>query len=198
MDDRQQKFDYLDEHLPYMLGQMRYDYNKLKQPLHFRDWNASFQSFAVNARNLVQFLTNGDTRNFKANDFIPEFRNRKGDIQGPMKKLDDQVFHLGKARPREEDKKFGFAAANDVFDWIEEGMNDFLGRLSLEDKKVWNAKKAEPRFEEASAPTLGPTGPAAPPSASSSITISNATTGSVEYSPSNVYVVNKGGKPLGQ
>jgi len=106
MADQVQKFDYLDEHLPYMLGTLRYNLGKLDHPQHFRDWNAYIESFAVNARNLVQFLDNADTGNFKASDFIEGFRIRKGDIQGPLAKLRDQVFHLGKTRPRDADGKF--------------------------------------------------------------------------------------------
>lgn len=179
MDNQQQKFDYLNEHLPYMQAQARYDYSKLKQPLPFRDWNASFQSFAVNARNLVGFLTNGDKHNFKASDFIPEFRNRKRDIQGPMTKLDAQVFHLAKARPKVNDKKFGLEAASEVFAWIEQGMNEFVTGLSPDDKKAWNCKKADPTFDDDAGPSTGPTGPASPQSASSSIFSSTTHTTSV-------------------
>jgi hypothetical protein len=180
----QQKFDYLDEHLPYMLGSVRYDFNKLSQQLFFRDWNASFQSFSVNARNLVEFLNNGDKRNFKASDFVEGFRFRKGDIQGPLRKLDEQVFHLGKARPRDSDGKFDFSAAKAVLDWIEEGMQSFLEDLSPENKKAWNSEKADPRFDPVLAPSTGPTGPASPLpaspfSASSSILVSTTHTSSV-------------------
>jgi hypothetical protein len=187
---QEQKSDYLDEHLPYMLSQLIYDFKKLSQGIHFRDWNTSFQSFAVNARNLVAFLTNGDTGNFRAGDFIKDFKIRKGDIQGPMTKLDQQVFHLGKSRPREEAGKFDVSAAREVFDWIDKGMKEFVVALSPEDKKLWNARKADPEYDASSYLTLGPTGPGAPQSASSSIKTINATTGGVQYSDDAVSIEN--------
>jgi hypothetical protein len=168
MATKKEKFDYLDEHLPYMLGSTRYDFEKLTQPLFFRDWNASFQSFSVNARNLVEFLTNGDKGNFKASDFTEGFRCRKGDIQGPMRKLDEQVFHLGKSRPRDGTGKFNLAAAKEVLDWIEQGMTEFIQKLATKDREAWNAKKADPQFDEV-VPSKGWTGPGSPQSASSSI-----------------------------
>jgi hypothetical protein len=179
MATEKQKFDYLDEHLPYMLSSVLYDFHRLTQPLFFRDWNAYFQSFSVNARNLAEFLTNGDKGNFRACDFISGFRNRKGDIQGPMRKLDEQVFHLGKSRPRDKEGKFDLAAAREVLDWIEQGMNDFVDNLSTEDRKIWNPKKADPAFDNERSPSTGPTGPTSTSSASSSILVSTTHTSSV-------------------
>jgi len=175
MTRKKEIFDYLDEHLPYMLGSVRYDFNKLTQVLFFRDWNASFQSFSVNARNLVEFLTNADKGNFKAGDFVEGFRLRKGNIQGPMRELDQQVFHLGKSRPRDSHGKFDTSAAKQIFDWIEVGMNEFLEKLSPDDRNVWNAKKADPKYDDRGFLSTGPTGPASPPSASSSIGMSTHT-----------------------
>src|ERR1700681_1670057 len=106
MASEQQEHDYLDEHLPYMLKMLRYDYGQILQSQHYLSWNAHFESFAVHVRNLVNFLTNNDTGNFKASEFMQEFKARKGDISGPITKLDQQVFHLHKARPREVIGKF--------------------------------------------------------------------------------------------
>jgi len=60
MIDEKQKA-YLQEHLPYELKMLRYTYGQLLQKQHCLSWNAHFESFAVHARNLVNFLTNGDT-----------------------------------------------------------------------------------------------------------------------------------------
>jgi hypothetical protein len=182
MATQQQKFDYLDEHLPFMLGQLRYDFAKINEVQYFRDWNSYFQSYSVNARNLVQFLDNADKGNFKATDFVVGFRHRKGEIQGALQRLRDQVFHLGKGRPRDKNLKFDSNFAAEVFAWIQDGMQDFTERLSPDDRKAWNAQKADPQFDK----TTPSAGSASPPSASSSILVSSAHTSSL---PSNVVIV---------
>jgi hypothetical protein len=174
-----ERFDYLDEHLPYALKMVRYDFNKINTELHYLDWNAYFESFAVNARNLVNLLTNRDKGNVQAQEFVRGFRARKGDIQGPMNNLEKQVFHLAKRRPREDALKFGREKARPVFEWIEEGMGQFVSELSSADKPKWNAQKADPCYGIDTPATGGPTGMASPQSASStiaSIARRNATT----------------------
>jgi hypothetical protein len=115
----QQKHDYLDEHLPYMLKMLRYTYGQMLQRQHYLSWNAHFESFAVHARNLVNLLTNGDKGNIKAKDFAENFRARIGDASGAMSKLDQQVFHLAKERPKNAVDKFNTEHAKAVYDWIE-------------------------------------------------------------------------------
>src|SRR3981081_1240019 len=100
MNEDQQKRNYLDEHLPYMLKMLRYTYGQMLQKQHYLSWNAHFESFAVHARNLVNFLTNNDTGNFKAKDLVPAYRARISDNQGAMVLLREPVFHLAKRRPR--------------------------------------------------------------------------------------------------
>lgn len=182
MSDQVQKFNYLDEHLPYMLATLRYNFKKINQQLHFRDWNAYFESFAVNARNLTQFLDNADAGNFKARDFISGFRVRKGDIQGPLAKLRDQVFHLGKSRPREAEQKFDLTCAMVLNDWIEAGMQEFVDALSVADRKEWNEQKADPNFDGLLSFASGPTGPSKAPLASSSgVQTTTSTSSSVHF-----------------
>jgi hypothetical protein len=61
----------------------------MRQQQHYLSWNAHFESFAVHARNLVNFLTNRDTGNFKAAAFVAGgYKATKGDLQGPMKNLE--------------------------------------------------------------------------------------------------------------
>src|SRR3981189_2884944 len=114
MNEDQQKRDYLDEHLPYMLKMLRYTYGQMLQKQHYLSWNAHFESFAVHARNLVKFLTNSDARNFKAHKFVQDYKARVGDIQGAMAKLEQQVFHLGKNRPPTFVGKFNTEHAQEV------------------------------------------------------------------------------------
>ena len=65
-----QKVDYLKEHLPYMLKMLRYTFSRMQDEPNYLSWNAHFESFAIHARNLVNFLTNADKNNLKAGEFV--------------------------------------------------------------------------------------------------------------------------------
>ena len=160
----QDQRNYLDEHLPYMLKMLRYTYGQMLQRQHYLSWNAHFESFAVHARNLVKFLTNGDTGNFQATKFVRGgYRARNDDIRSAMKKLESQVFHLAQNRPREAIGKFSTEPdAKKVHDWIESNFAEFLSKLG-DVRKLFNDKKADPAKDEGVYMTLGPTGPGAPP-----------------------------------
>jgi hypothetical protein len=172
----EQKFEYMDEHLPYVLKMVRHDFKKINNEQNQLDWNSYFQSFAVSARNLVVDLTNADkdNRNVRAGDFVEGFRARKGDISGPMIALDTQVFHLGKNRSREADRKFNIENAKSVLEWIDDSMKQFLEALAENnpnDRKNWNANKSDCSKDDRGPATRGPTGPGTPfLSASSSVT----------------------------
>lgn len=144
-----QKVDYLDEHLPYMMKMLRYTSGQLSQGQHYLSWNAHFESFAVHARNLVNFLNNADGQNFKACDFAKDFRARPGEIAGHLQKLRDQVFHLGKNRPRTVIGKFDSEDAGKVFDWIVENFAEFLAKLPKESRDLYNDAKADPAKDQA-------------------------------------------------
>jgi len=66
--------DYLQEHLPYMLKMLRYTYGQMLQEQHYLSWNAHFESFSIHARNLTRFLSNKDRGNFKAAEFVKDYK----------------------------------------------------------------------------------------------------------------------------
>jgi hypothetical protein len=144
-----------------MLKMLRYTYGQMLQKQHYLSWNAHFESFAVHARNLVNFLTDNDTGNFKASEFAQAYKAKIGDCQGAMTKLLSQVFHLGKKRPRDVVGKFNTQHAKQVRDWIEKNFADFLNKLSGEQRALFNEDKADPTKDEATYITTGPTGPGA-------------------------------------
>src|SRR5262245_19411917 len=125
----EQQHAYLDEHLPYMLKMLRYTYGQMLQKQHYLSWNVHRESFEVHARNLVKFLTNRDDGNLKAKDFVRNYRARIGGLSGAMSKLEEQVFHLAKTRPKDPIGKFDTEHAKAVFDWIEKSFNNFLSEL---------------------------------------------------------------------
>ena len=186
-----QKADYLKEHLPYALKMVRYTFEQMQTVLFYLDRNSKFEAFAVRARNLVNFLTNSDTGNMKACYFFPEgfSASKTNDVKQAVQKLEQQVFHLGKDRPKGNSPlKFDTEHARKIFDWIEAEMKVFIGQLPKNLKKHWNGALAVPESETAhlkvgpelactvsqsvsslgskiSYTTLGPTLPLQPPKA---------------------------------
>jgi hypothetical protein len=131
MADENQKHNYLEEHLPYMLKMLRYTHGQMLQTQHYLSWNAHFESFAIHARNLVNFLANKDLGNFKASEFVSGFKAPTGEtIGGLTRKLDQQVFHLAKSRPKDVIGKFSSEHAAPIRNWIEHNFAEFLRRLS--------------------------------------------------------------------
>jgi hypothetical protein len=151
--------DYLQEHLPYMLKMLRYTYGQMLQEQHYLSWNAHFESFAIHARNLTRFLSNKDKGNFKAAEFIKDYKARIGDESGPMSRLQAQVFHLAKQRPKDVVAKFDTEDAKAVKDWIEKNFDDFLSKLSRELRELFDEEKSNPEKDKALYISLGPTGP---------------------------------------
>lgn len=153
-----QRKAYLSEHLAYMLKMLRYDLQQMQQQQHYLSWNAHFESFAIHARNLANFLTNNDTGNIKAADFVAGFKARKGDLSGPLAKLEKQVFHLAKQRPTTVVGKFNTDDAKAVANWIEQNFADFLSELASngDERSLFDDSKSQPESDQALLITLGP------------------------------------------
>ena len=135
MADTQRKTDYLEEHLPYMLKMVRYTHGQMQQKQHYLSWNAHFESFAVNARNLMNFLSNGDRGNMKAHDFVENgFKARVQDAERLLLKLAQQVFHLAELRPKTPVGKFNSDHAAEVLEWIDKNFAIFLDALAPEQR----------------------------------------------------------------
>jgi hypothetical protein len=141
--------DYLQEHIPYMLKMLRYTHGQMRQDQHYLSWNAHFESFAIHARNLTSFLTNGDKGNVKASDFVEEYREHIGDQSGRMQRLRAQVFHLAKERPKVVIGKFNSDDANEIFEWIEKNFACFLSELNSEQRGLFDESKSHPENDQA-------------------------------------------------
>jgi hypothetical protein len=170
-----QKNDYLAEHLPYEMKMLRYTSKRMLERQYYLSWNAYYESFAVHARNLVQFLSNDDKGNFKAREFIPTFSAKKVKLGSAMQDLTNQVFHLAKDRPSTPVDKFNTEHAKRVCEWIEHHFSDFLSKLSPGQRQMFDDKKADPSTDESTHQTTGPTLPAAPQSACTSALIGTQT-----------------------
>ena len=141
-----EKVAYLQEHLPYELLMLRYTLKKIVAPQLRLDWNVYFESFAVHARNLYDFLTNSeDSRNFKAKDFVAYFSISKEDkVISMFTRLHSQVFHLPKNRPTDQAKKANADRAKLVSRWIETNFATFISGLGADYGSKWHGEDADP------------------------------------------------------
>lgn len=141
---------YLKEHFPYSLKMLRFTLRQMREPQHYLSWNAHYESFAMHARALVRFLTNSDKGNSKASDFVTGFRARIEELGSKVELLNRQMFHLAKTtRPTATVDKFNIDDATELLNWIEKHFRDFLNALDGEDRKLFDAEKANPDRDEA-------------------------------------------------
>lgn len=139
-DVEEQKKAWLGEHLPYQLKVARHTYARLFGNLDTWDWNAMYIAFACAARNLRLFLTNKDRSktNFGAQDFVSAgFSANIELVKDRMNRLNDQIFHLDKARPTDASSKFQLEDAEIVLNWIEENIASFLAQLEPKQRALW-------------------------------------------------------------
>src|SRR5271169_3273197 len=109
MATQDQKIEHLTEHLPYELLMLRHTRERMSSPRYPLDWNAHYESFAVHARNLFDFLMNDATQaNFKASHFSTFKASKNAEVQRLIRQdFHSQILHLGKNRESDEDRKVG-------------------------------------------------------------------------------------------
>ena len=85
------------------------------------EYSAFYECFAVHARNLYYFVTNKDkdSQNFSAEDFIRGFRVPSTGMDQTIRRINNQVFHLGKGRPIAPKEKVPFGRVREIGQWIE-------------------------------------------------------------------------------
>jgi hypothetical protein len=144
--------EYLANHLPYELLMLRHCYERTLKNRDELDWNAFHEAFAVHARNLFDFLTNGGTNNnFNAADFsgFKAARGSKIDTRVRVilnQDLHRQVFHPGKQRTTEDREKVGPKDRKVVFDWVEAQLAKFIETLDEKTwKPHWHPDRADPK-----------------------------------------------------
>jgi hypothetical protein len=153
---------HLDDHLPYERMMLEYTLQKITAGGSQCEWNVHYESFAVHARNLYYFLTNGDGTNAKAYEFVPGFKaDRTATTIAIFPKLSAQVLHLSPSRPTEAEKKVQLDDAKKFHAWIVLNFSKFVEALSPELRSHWNEPRSKPPPIEASAYVVstGPPGP---------------------------------------
>jgi hypothetical protein len=124
---------------------LRHTHRQLSRERSQLNWNAFLESFAIHARNLMDFLTNGgDSRSRKASDFESAYRPpARQEFVGTMNKLNLQILHLGKRRPSDSDENLDVDAADKLYQWVEKAMPRFLASLRPEYRAHWNEELAD-------------------------------------------------------
>ena len=154
---------YLDDHLPYERMMLEYTFQKICAGGPQCDWNAYYEAFAVHARNLYQFLSNGDG-NAKAHEFVPGFKARKTDATIPIfARISAQVLHMSPSRPTEAAKKVQIEDAKAIHNWIDQHFRSFVAALPPDLRPHWNEPRSKvPANAGSFVISTGPTGPVGP------------------------------------
>jgi hypothetical protein len=123
---------------------LRYTFARLDDTRHKLMWNAFLEAFAVHARNLQLFLINDkDSRNYRAENFNPQFRASKPPVE-IKDKIAVYVVHPGKGRSEEGEDKFNLERAEKAFPWIEKEFARFIAELPPDDRAYWRPELADP------------------------------------------------------
>ena len=166
-------------HLPYELWMMRESLAAAKRgaPTRFQQ-NLQVEGFAVHARNLIEFLKNGDACGFNPADFTTDAFsvNRTFIRQKLVDMINEQISHLTSDRTENQNEKFDEPQWLETASAIEKEFKRWTNNLSSRWAAKWEKRE---RMDEAAAleistnshfggactaPTLvtGPTGAASP------------------------------------
>ncbi len=150
--------EYLNDHLPYEQMMLKYTFERVSSgELRQLEWNAHFESFSVHARNLYQFLTNGDA-DIKAHHYVPAgFRSSKtSETIRTFEQLNRQVHHLSAKRTGDSAAKVQLDHARSAYDWLTENLEQFLNALSTERALTWTTARIAMLDVSGLPGTLGP------------------------------------------
>jgi len=139
--------NYLKDHLPYTLQMLRYTHRYMTEHAERSlIYNAHHEAFCVSARNLDRFLTNNDTSNFNAKDFVLLYKHPKREsVKDIFVRMERQVFHFGKTRPTDPNGKVDLVQADKFYRWLEPAFLSFFNMLSSDQRGFWSMEIADPR-----------------------------------------------------
>jgi hypothetical protein len=131
--------DYLKGHLHYELLMLRHCLSRCRGAQVQYDYNAFYESWAIHARNLYNFLCNEDGTNRQAREYVPTFRASKTDLTIAIAiRLRSQVLHLAKTRPNQPPKKMSLSRMEEFSNWVESNFAAFLGALEKPFSSSWS------------------------------------------------------------
>jgi hypothetical protein len=143
--DRDYEIAWLKDHGPYELCMMRYGLARMKTAIDQLEYNAFFECFCVKARSLVDFLTRrrANNTNFDAKDFDENYSAPpRQHVQSVINRLDDHVVHAGAKRPMTSEGKITLEECNELSEWIELAMSQFLKGMPEKNQDLWDEKRA--------------------------------------------------------
>ena len=122
----EEKLAFLRDHLAYEREMLGHAFSQLHALPAGLAWNANYESFAVHARNLYDFLRNdGKQKNFKAFQFVPDWAPPK--FLDQFNGLDPFVFHMGMERG--EATKLDLATLGVLGTWLDQHWKAWVNRL---------------------------------------------------------------------
>jgi hypothetical protein len=127
--DTEDKLKYLREHVAYEREMLEFTYARLHKTEPGKEWNMAYESFAVHARNLYDFLRNEGKRqtNFRADDYVEGWGLSAFTL---FNDLDIFVFHM--AASREEREKLNLQILRKLGAWLDQQWAVWVGRLPQE------------------------------------------------------------------
>ncbi len=121
--------NWLSEHLVYERWMLDYTYSRLGTDAATPLWFAMFESFAVHARNLYDFVRGGDG-NVQASAFIgPTYAKPEGVMGETVRQFSPHVLHMGDARATTSDAKANSEDASAIYAWLRKQLDAFDAQL---------------------------------------------------------------------
>lgn len=173
---------FVKHHLPYELWMMRGSLAAARRGATTRfQQNLQVEGFALHARNLIEFLKNGDASGFNPADFTTtDFSVNRSFVRGPLvDMINEQISHLSSDRTEKQNEKFDEPAWLETANATEKEFKRWIDNLKPEWVTKWGQRErmdevatleVEAHFGGAcTTPTfssnhvIGPTGPAPPP-----------------------------------
>lgn len=137
MATRVQRETYLKKHFSYEVAMLRYAFRRARARTDQLDYNMAYECFAVHARSIRDFLRNGDSTNFPAKHYAPDFKSKHDEkTNGTFDRINREVFHLGQ-RPDEPTEQVNFGDVVRAYDWIELNIAGFVAKLDSGYRKIY-------------------------------------------------------------
>jgi hypothetical protein len=103
------------------------------------------ESISVTVSN---FLNGSDDQTtIKANRFVKRFKSTSAaELVNELGELHQQVLHLSRKRPSEDELKLGLQKALKLYSWLEPNLNKFISELEVNEtyKTLWKSEEVAP------------------------------------------------------
>src|SRR5262249_11710257 len=135
---------FVKHHLPYELWMMRTSLAAARKgaPTRFQQ-NLQVEGFALHARNIIEFLKNGDDCGFNPADFTTEKFSVNRMFLRPtlIKMVNEQISHLSSDRTENQNEKFDEPRWVETADAIEKEFNWWTDNLTADWATIWASRQ---------------------------------------------------------